>query len=539
MHQIVTINFGDAAKWDESKHPRGKGEKGGQFVKKGMGGGPSAGGKVNIAKFVGSELQKGTSLQELAEKLKAATAGHINKQYVATQFSKLEKAHGLKKGALTHGHGAYIGPNATPPAPKPTPMPQPTPVAKPTYQPANNLPPGYKPAPNPNDPVSESDPIHEWPGQDFGKSAHDNMDEVFADPLISDEEKGKWLTYIGKVFPEAHIYGNNLKIKLGQSSTASSQPAGAPNLGPLPQPNDQSQHQKNIYAIALGTGTNAEKLAKIAEYPTVKNYPDGYTAKYAHQLAASLGGTLPTATPPTYTPTPTPTPTAKPYTSPVQPSGAIKSTKPSKLYKQHEEDFAKAHGATTHSWDAKEAKVAFHVTTPAEWNKTYGGIPDLKAHLKSYAGAGSGSINDALRNPEKGKKTALDSVHAIQSAFDEDGSEVKADVKMWRGTGFPQAEIEKLKAHLNQGTKAVTTLDGFTSCAFFKDRPPSAFAGHKVWLEILVKKGTQAVPVAPISPHNEGEVLLPHGQQFHVLEIEENWKSPTHGSKTRIRLVTM
>lgn len=123
---MITLDIRVVDKWDESQHPRGTGKKGGQFVRKGEAGGGQylEEGKTPIGSFVSSELKKGTSPEQIAEKLKTITALHKNPDYINRIFRKIEAEHGLTKGILGKA-GAKAAPQPKPEPAKPTPQPQP------------------------------------------------------------------------------------------------------------------------------------------------------------------------------------------------------------------------------------------------------------------------------------------------------------------------------------------------------------------------------------------------------------------------------
>jgi len=125
MLTTVDIRYLDDDKWDETKHPRGKGSKGGQFVAKGQQGvslpskGQEGEGKTPIGQFVSKRLAEGDTPEQIAEKLTLVLKLHKNQQYINRMLRKLEKDHGLTPGILSKGSVAKPAPA------KPTPKPQP------------------------------------------------------------------------------------------------------------------------------------------------------------------------------------------------------------------------------------------------------------------------------------------------------------------------------------------------------------------------------------------------------------------------------
>jgi len=527
----VDVNYLD--KWEEKDHPRAKGgEKGGQFVKKGMGGGPAAP-KVNLAKFIAEHIKKGTPQHELISHLKTASAGHINQQYVQKIYGQEEKKHGLPKGYLTGTNkGGY-----TPPKPAPTPPPSP-PAAKPTPQPAPQLQPGH--------------PFPSWynPANSFIVNIAD-IQASNEPPLI----KAQRIKYVGLQSPHPNAVGwasHQLTLlekdhgqppgtynSPGWDAGKGSQPTPAPAPQPakaLTQPYSGSAHQQNLYNMASGAGTVQEKIAKMAAYPTVQNYPDGYAAKYAHQLATELGGTWPT---PAAKPTPQPTPTpAKPTPPPNQPN-IIKP--PANLHptlakrrQQYLDIFNAAQPSKVNYWDQAAAEKTFKSAIPSEFKKY---SSSQKATIKYYCGPGSGSINHACREPpSKVDSHTLDHIHELSSTFEEAQSVTTEDVKLWRGVDASAQNLKKWENYLSQGMKCTQQLDGFSSCSFYKDRP--AFDSRPIWYEIAVPKGSKMVAVNMGTHMSEGEVLLDNQQSVEILEIEHNAQTPS-GKRTVVRMVVV
>lgn len=516
MYTWIDVNYiNDAPKWEESKHPRGSagGGHGGQFVKKGMGGGGAVPkmAKVNLGKFIEWELKKGTSLSELANKLKDATKEHINKQYVDKIFGQMEKKHGLPKGSLKSGYGVTQY-KPSQPAVKPTPPPpQPTPIQQPgapttTQQIASIL-------------------------AQQGKTSFTKAKEVAE--LVKDKPDGiKSVAFkvLAKLESDVQAtpgaFTGLLQMTPGASKT-------------LPQPYD-TPHQKALYAIATNPNLSAtEKAAQIQHYPTVQNYPQQFAAKYAKQLVEALGenwinpdpGPMPSPSPtPSHKPTPTPTPPPAPTPSTIILSG----NKP--WHKKLRDRWDKAFVPTSNKWDQKNAEQCFESAKPGEYSKY---SAKSKQAISSYTGAGYGSMNDALRDPTTAGGHTLSQVDAVLEAFEEDQSVVTKDVKLWRGTHYDAKEIAKMKAAVKLGLPYTAKLDGFTSCSFFKDQPAEIGANKPYWFEIVATKGSRAVAAKLGSSIPEGEILLEHEQNYRVLEVTENWQSPAHGKKTRIRVITV
>jgi len=77
----------------------------------------------------------------------------------------------------------------------------------------------------------------------------------------------------------------------GQFASAPSGGAGKQaDQGDLPKPHASSPYQKELHAIATGSGSAAEKVQRIRNHPQVKGMPSGFTAKYAKELIGALGG---------------------------------------------------------------------------------------------------------------------------------------------------------------------------------------------------------------------------------------------------------
>ena len=107
-------------------------------------------------------------------------------------------------------------------------------------------------------------------------------------------------------------------------------------------------------------------------------------------------------------------------------------------------------------------------------------------------------------------------IHHIDSAFYEEGAQLTDDVVMTRGEDMPQDILEALKKQLEKG--APTRYQKMRFISTSASALP-AFQHKKVMLEMTVRKGTPALSLAPLSSHNENEVLLRHGQAFEIYEI--------------------
>lgn len=81
----------------------------------------------------------------------------------------------------------------------------------------------------------------------------------------------------------AHLEG----IEAAKKAMAEAAPPPSPTTTAAnakgPEPHADSTPQKAIHEIATGAGTDAEKIAKIKQHPTVTDYPNGFTAKFAKQ----------------------------------------------------------------------------------------------------------------------------------------------------------------------------------------------------------------------------------------------------------------
>lgn len=130
--------------------------------------------------------------------------------------------------------------------------------------------------------------------------------------------------------------------------------------------------------------------------------------------------------------------------------------------------------------------------------------------IKSYTGSGYGEINAALRDSKSVKDLHVaKKAAAIKKALAK--SVVKQDVWIGRKT-----DNQEWKNNATAGT--VIADNGVISTSI----NPNSWSGA-ISLNILVRKGANALYVDPISNHKgEEEVLLPPGSHFHVLKREES-----------------
>jgi hypothetical protein len=274
-------------------------------------------------------------------------------------------------------------------------------------------------------------------------------------------------------------------------TTAPKTPTQMLAVQPELMPSPQSKHQQAVGKIALShTLTPEQKVEQIKEYPTVKEYPLGYTAKFANSWIKALGGEpIPDvgfAEPPAATPAPTPTPSAGPQTwtpSPAPPKPA--TWKPASLNSEiSSQEYAKYQKAAP---------------TPTS---------DEESGIRIYTGGDYTPINNALRSGDPLPAHLMKPAKALQdylmkASWPEDGTVVTRKVS--------SAYASKLQGALTKG--AVFRDHGFVSTDHWSG---------SLTIKIHLKKGARAAAVKKWSSNKpEDEIVLARGTQFRVLDYQK------------------
>jgi uncharacterized protein len=503
------------AEFKEGDHPR---DEGGKFTSGSGGGGaaftkahmesipkathPHNSAQKKIQKVIQQGYAKGMSTGQVIDGIKALYPGFagygLGKKWGNTVIAHLEKAGGAAPASKPAG---------TPPAT----------LAEAKWQ---DTP---KPAAKPPEPL--------WSGIPSGtlsqKAYQKQIMGTATATGVSNTEKIKNLYEeadgISDPANKAYVQGWIDHLKAAPpASAASSTP------GNLPAPHPDSKHQVAVHSIADGFGMPADKIAKIASYPTVQQYPDGYTAKYAKELITALGGdpdaAIAKAKPASVSPAPATTAEKK--------KAAAKANAP--VIKHTDRDVTEwaeakfAGAAKLSNVHAAGAQAIAPTLKKSFWDS----VPaDAKAALKSYTGAGSGSMNNVLRGyvqPEDSH--AVPQVKAILKMYQRQEAKLTKDVVLRRGLGeFDPKMVPEWKANLAHGIPALYVSKGFVSSSMADN---AAFSHHKLIFEMTCRAGMRALGAAAISSHGENELLVNHGQQFEIYEIEEK------GHQTVVRMVS-
>jgi ADP-ribosyltransferase exoenzyme len=265
----------------------------------------------------------------------------------------------------------------------------------------------------------------------------------------------------------------------------------------LAKPHEASAHQKSMHIVAAGTLSIANKI--IALDTILAGAPkNGYTEKYGNQLKAALLSDNPNAVP---APNPPPSSTDGTITSPRLSAQALINR-----FK------------TAHTWASTES---VETASGETWEKMPAKHRDA---ARVYTNGAYGDMNGALRNPQAASEHIVNFINHLDDAFDSDVAKVKKDLVTYRGLKMDDSTIKQLTSALKLGLPARFNQDGFISTSFDKDKANGFGSG--VRMEVLVKAGTPALYLKPISCHaGENEVLLRHGQSFELLEYRrENGK---------------
>ena len=154
--------------------------------------------------------------------------------------------------------------------------------------------------------------------------------------------------------------------------------------------------------------------------------------------------------------------------------------------------------------------------------------------FKTYTGSTYTAMNTALRENQPLTGNLLEQVHAMDDLFEEDHANVKQDMKVWRGEKVPEKRIAEWENALKNNLPARYGKAGFIST---RTKPSGYADGANVQFEIVVPKGHKAINIQPISNHpSEMEVLMRHGQNFEILEIE---KANSYSNQRIVRMVAI
>jgi hypothetical protein len=529
--RMITVDINFDADFEETKHPRAKGgSHGGQFVKKGAGGGERVekGVPLHSTPYVpmkaihqaatgsGSPQEKAAKIKEVASNYKPANvASYANKALKA-----LESAHSLKPGSL--GKAAPKGEAATPAQAEPSKSAKAKPAV--TYGEKPELPPDA--------------------GM-FAKKVHN----IGQNPLMSVPDKVTELKHVMEVMPQPTAPPHKLakawiKHLTGEDYDTPNKPMNTPSTFSTPPP--PSSESQSTYGpkttLPTNAGTYTKQVEYIAEHPVMpsakkvemlkegmqESPPGSMSYKYAQEWIKHLSGEsyeAPAKPPPSETPDPTPLPAS----SPTQPSSLSITAPPnSPRLKRALEEFAKAHKPASAS-SAKMREVVPSLK-PQVWNNA----PTEAVHsCKYYSGSGYQGINKALRNPDEAHQNYIQHIDHIDEMFERQEAKVTEPVVLRRGENVPAEHIAKWEAALKKGLPVRFAKDGFISASA---APDEAFHTKSASFEITVKAGTPALGLAAVSSHkHENEILLRHGQAFEIYAIER--ASPN--AKPVIRMISV
>jgi hypothetical protein len=314
--------------------------------------------------------------------------------------------------------------------------------------------------------------------------------------------------------------------------------AAAPD-GPAPFTN--SKHQMALYSIVnYKSQTNEEKVEALKAYPTVKDYPDGYTAKFANSWIKALGGEpIPgvgfvDAATPTVTPTPTTKPAPKPaaqtlaakaaFAAPVTPPHGSLTAKPGTQVTQARKSPAlsfalksEAEAKAPVSTDTAESREIVPSLKPQYWTVIQSS-KDAQA-IQSYGGGGYTEINGVRRGHMPPTNDALDKIDAMDALMEYPEVPITEDIKLIRGEDMTQAQIKAIKTELekNIGTYFYQRT-GFTSASIGMHEPGYKKQANVRW-HFICKKGAKVLGIAGSVGHHEREVVLPHGTSTEIYEM--------------------
>ena len=319
-----------------------------------------------------------------------------------------------------------------------------------------------------------------------------------------------------------------------------------------PAPFTTSKHQMALYSIVnYKSQTNEEKVEALKAYPTVKDYPDGYTAKFANSWIKALGGEpIPgvgfvDASTPTVPATPKPPPKPSPQSLAAKAAFAAPKTPPhgsltapanvQVLQAPKSPDLSHAltlEAATKkpHSTNSPESfDIVPSMNTPF-WNEVAHG-KDAQA-FDSYGGGGYHDINGVLRDPKTQTPDAIAKIHAMRAIFHDERVKITEPLQLVRGEEMTQAQIKKIRDDLASGIGTLAyTRTGFTS-ASIGDKPGYKSGANTYW-HFQCEKGTPVLGIAGKVGHHEREVLLDHHQLVEIYEVYHDGQR-TH-IKARVR----
>ncbi len=528
----IDINFlppaqtRDDANWDPADHPKAKsGEHGGQFVKKGggEGGGAKVAPKASAASFgkaqaalrvmhgLGNKLMNAESSEDLekaTEALKAEAAKYKSPYamgYANQLFSHAEMTHGLKAGSLgkakaapgksTGTEHAVVGAVAAKTLSQGTPAKQ--------YTPGE--------FPFPENPTQQS--MWEIATHYVPESAIKQLQEYDVLGTNNPPYKEKLIAILSKKLSASELKTLHEIIALNAPTAGPAakskvvlpvQSPGTPSAKAKgPEPHPDSPGQKAISEAAAKEGTNAEKIAAV-KVEMEKQPKGGYTEKFGNEWLAALGDKPAVAK----------AEAAKPKTA-TSPRATKMLERMEKAYDPQKFGHDKLSAILTATKDGNAWQENF---TAAQ-----------RAAVTNYSGGGYGPINEQLRDMSQDHGAGvIAKINAIDAAFDHDDAAVPEDLVLRRGLDIPAGKLAKWRAGLEKNLPVRMSQKGFISASY-----GSGFS-NSVKLEILVRKGTPALHVKPISQHaHENEVLLRHGQAFEVLSMQQV------GAQHVIRVVTV
>lgn len=507
----------------ESDHPRGGAGsgKGGQFVKKGEGGGggapingvPSNHQEMNYehARKVGSDPKPHSTehLLHALTLLKPAVANKVDREHRKRINTEL-LLRGIKP-PKSAGGGAK---------PQPAAKPQPTPETPPAA--AKTEP---EPAPKPAGPVQHT------PTEQLK-----NLNAIFKGPSNPDLKialVNQYLAQQPNLSPTAYVHGSALlKILKKQSEQEivkaepipekhipkeeAPKPPAEPEKPAVPKPGDPTVKTTGTTKVqefgensALSTQQKAAQIQSfVAEYN-----PNSNTVKYAKQWMEHLGypdahlgndqpdkhatpsynptGWKPSAEPPKPPPKKPPPPDA--YV--LDPHTTVSATSVPKI----SEEFIKHTGLADSA--AAYAKKLKGKTENA---------------LKQYSGSIYHSINQALREGDPLDEHSQSVVDGIDAWFDKEESKLKKSAVVFRGLSIPAKQLEAVKQAAAAGKTVTLYNPGYSSTSLNVGTAHSFSKG--VLMEIHARPGTRVAYMADCCSHykHELEMLLPRGTAFRV-----------------------
>jgi hypothetical protein len=336
---------------------------------------------------------------------------------------------------------------------------------------------------NAPEPAAQSNVMGPDEAAQFKKGVANNL-EFLPEPSKVNYLENLLATKSDTMDPDTKAFVTGKLEELKQPKTPTQMVAAQPEL----MPNASSKHQQALAKVAMShTLPVEEKIAQLKEYPTVKEYPDGFTAKFANSWVKALGGEpipnvgfagAPAATP--AAPSAGPQPVFKPPTPP-KPQG----WKPASLGSEID--------------DATYATYQKAAPKPQ---------PDERQAIHTYTGGDYSPINNALRAgdplpPHLHKQSKDLQDYLLKASWPEDGTVVTRKVS---------------------GSYAKSLQSKLVKGSIFRDH---GFVSTDHWsgdltIKIHLKKGANAAAVKQWSANKpEDEIVLARGTQFRVLDYEK------------------